>query len=140
MRLVCSECGAGASAVSLFCASCRGLLAFELDVPAERAASLRALFAERRSSQAARDRSGVWRFRELLPPLEAEPITLQENLVPVIEARTAADYAGATHLTYLHLGNNPTGSFKDAGMSVAISHAKASGARLAVCASTGNTA
>ncbi len=86
------------------------------------------------------DRSGVWRFRELLPPLAGEAITLQENVVPLLEARTGADYADASRVAYLHLGNNPTASFKDAGMCVAISHAKAGGARLAVCASTGNTA
>jgi threonine synthase len=43
------------------------------------------------------------------------------------------------HLACLHLGMNPTASFKDAGMTVAISRAAATGARVAICASTGNT-
>ncbi|HTX56438.1 MAG TPA: threonine synthase, partial [Candidatus Acidoferrales bacterium] len=51
-----------------------------------------------------------------------------------------ARYAGVDRLAYLHLGMNPTGSFKDLGMTVAISAAKAAGARAVVCASTGNTA
>ncbi len=87
------------------------------------------------------DASGVWRFRELLPPI-ARPnvVTLRENCPPLYHSVRGAEYAGATRVAYLHLGMNPTASFKDAGMTVAISQAKAAGARIAVCASTGNTA
>ena len=101
---------------------------------------MRRRFSERRTSNDPLDRSGVWRFRELLPSLNGDPVTLQENNVPLLDSREGAEYAGASNLAYLHLGMNPTASFKDAGMSVAISHARAGGARLAVCASTGNTA
>jgi threonine synthase len=65
---------------------------------------------------------------------------LYENVLPLYDAHRGADYAGTERLAYLHLGMNPTASFKDAGMTVAISHARSRGARIAVCASTGNTA
>jgi threonine synthase len=141
MRLACSECGAGAAAGSLFCDACGGLLAFILDPAAFDAAALRRTFRERRLSNDPLDTSGVWRYRELLPPIaQTDVVTLRENVLPLYEAVGGAEYANATSVAYLHLGMNPTASFKDAGMTAAISHAKASGARVAVCASTGNTA
>ena len=141
MRLVCSECGALPAAERLFCEVCGGLLAFELDASAFEGVSLRATFTERRRSSDPLERSGVWRFRELLPPVPlADIVTLRENDVPVFAALRGAHYADATRVSYLHLGMNPTASFKDAGMTVAISHAKSVHARVAVCASTGNTA
>ena len=140
MHLACSECAAAATPGTIFCAACGGLLAFAID-PSSVASGLERLFAERRMSNDALDTSGVWRFRELLPPIAPEHVvTLRENVLPLYEARGGADYADATSVLYLHLGMNPTASFKDAGMTAAISHAKARGARVAVCASTGNTA
>ncbi len=141
MLLACSECGAAADVDTLFCDACGGLLAFELNPAAFDAAQLRATFSERRRSNDPLDTSGVWRFRELLPPRAAgDVVTLRENVVPLYEARQGAEFAGSTRVAYLHLGMNPTASFKDAGMTAAMSHAKARGARVAVCASTGNTA
>ena len=82
----------------------------------------------------------MWRFRELLPDIPFDAIvTMRENDVPLYAGPTGAAYAGVRALTYLHLGMNPSASFKDAGMTVAISRAVASGARVAICASTGNT-
>jgi threonine synthase len=116
-------------------------LAFILDPTAFDASALRAAFGSRRASNDALDQSGVWRFRELLPPLaRADVVTLRENAVPVYDGPRGAGYADIASLSYLHLGMNPTASFKDAGMTAAISHAKSRGARVAVCASTGNTA
>jgi threonine synthase len=141
MRLACSECGAGAAAETLFCDACGGLLAFELDPTPFDAAALARTFRERRTTNDPLDTSGVWRFRELLPPIAREHVvTLRENALPLYDAVRGGAYADVTHGTYLHLGMNPTASFKDAGMTAAISHAKANGARVAVCASTGNTA
>ncbi len=140
MRLACSECGAGATDDGVFCESCGGLLAFALEVRHD-AALLRERFARRRLSNDPLDRSGVWRYRELLPPVsEDRVVTLRENDLPIYTSVAGARYADATKLSYFHLGMNPTASFKDAGMTVAISHAHERGARVAVCASTGNTA
>lgn len=142
-ELRCSECRLPSPPPSgvAFCASCGGLLAFELD-PAARIDIERyhGVLAKRRGATAHVDRSGVWRFREFLPPIEPENIvTLREGDVPLYDARAGARYALANRVRYLHLGMNPTASFKDFGMTVAISHARARGARVAVCASTGNT-
>ena len=138
----CSECDTSfPDASPMFCTACRGLLSFDLATPlrfdVER---YKNIFASRRSSSHHCDRSGVWRFRELMPFIDvAAIVTLREGDVPVYEARHGADYAGAQRVRYLHEGMNPTGSFKDFGMTVAISHAHAENARVAVCASTGNT-
>jgi threonine synthase len=141
VRLLCGDCGAAAPDDALFCAVCGGLLTFELDAAAIDGQALRATLRARRASNDHRDRSGVWRYRELLPALNpARIVTLRENDVPLYAARGGAAYAGLDAATYLHLGMNPTGSFKDAGMTVALTHAVQSGARLAICASTGNTA
>ncbi|MGH7707804.1 MAG: threonine synthase, partial [Vulcanimicrobiaceae bacterium] len=139
MRLVCSECAAPLGDGALACPACGGLASFELaDGP--NAAALRAAFAARRSSNDPLDRSGVWRFRELLPPIAADRVvTLRENDPPIYDSPRAAVFAELDAVAALHLGMNPTASFKDAGMTVAISQAKAHGARVAICASTGNT-
>ncbi|HEV8019661.1 MAG TPA: threonine synthase [Candidatus Lustribacter sp.] len=140
MNLVCSECGRPAAEDAMFCASCEGLLAFETFAAAPNDAPDRDRIAARRNSSDPRDRSGVWRYRELLPDIPREAIvTLREGDVPLYGAPRAAEYAGMRRLAYLHLGMNPTASFKDAGMTVAISRARATGSAVAICASTGNT-
>jgi threonine synthase len=141
MEMVCSECDVLVQAGGIVCRSCGGLLAFGAPAALDDASRFRDLIAARRSSSAPADRSGVWRFRELLPAIAPDAIvTLRENDVPLYEARDGGRYAGIDRLAYLHLGMNPTGSFKDAGMTVAISAARARGAGAVVCASTGNTA
>ncbi len=78
---------------------------------------------------------GVWRYRELIPvPTDAEIVSLGEGGTPLIKLR------GPTRHTFLKFeGANPTGSFKDRGMTVATTVARYLGARAVVCASTGNT-
>jgi threonine synthase len=137
VNLLCSECGRPAPDGALFCASCAGLLAFD-PLPGTTFDPERV--RRRRTSDDPRDRSGVWRYRELLPEIPFDAIvTLRENDVPLYAGPGGAAYAGVDALAYLHLGMNPTASFKDAGMTVAISQAVARGARVAICASTGNT-
>jgi threonine synthase len=142
IELRCSSCDAlAADPEALACASCGELLAFVLDTTRIDRYAIEANARLRRASVEPRDRSGVWRFRDLLPPVAEDAITtLREGDVPLYAAPGGAVYAGVTRLAYLHLGMNPTSSFKDAGMTVAISHARERGARIAVCASTGNTA
>jgi threonine synthase len=102
---------------------------------------LRELWCRRRQSEAWIDRSGVWRFRELLPflPSDISPVTLGEGGTPFVEATRAGRWAGQVRLAAKHLGANPTGSFKDLGMTTCISQAVAAGAEVVACASTGNT-
>jgi threonine synthase len=124
------------------CPRCGGLLDLEKDgEPAESGEALRALWAERLSSFAPRDRSGVWRYRELLPFAEGVSIvTLTEGNTPLYDAPRAAAYCGLDSLALKHQGCNPTGSFKDTGMTTAVTQAVRLGAQTVVCASTGNTA
>ncbi len=88
-----------------------------------------------------REASGVWRYLEMLPFDDDAPfVTLFEGNTPLFHAPRSAKYCGLTGLRLKHQGYNPTGSFKDTGMAAAITQAVISGARTAVCASTGNTA
>lgn len=104
------------------------------------AASLKRLWRERRSSLEAPDQSGVWRFREILPEIASQQIiTLKEGNTPVYELPHCARSAGLDRLLAKHQGMNPTGSFKDTGMTVAASFARQAGYRWVACASTGNT-
>ncbi len=124
------------------CARCGGLLDIERveDVEFD-PASLRELWRGRRASTEERDRSGVWRFREFLPFDEAAPIvSLAEGNTPLYDAPRSADFCRLPQLRLKHQGCNPTGSFKDTGMTVAVTQAVRLGARVVVCASTGNTA
>ncbi len=79
------------------------------------------------------------RYRELLPVGDATPVvTLHEGNTPLLPAPRLSERVGAE--VYLKIeGANPTGSFKDRGMTVAMSKALEGGARAVVCASTGNT-
>jgi threonine synthase len=84
--------------------------------------------------------SGVWRYRSLLPAIPDEAIvTRAEGRTPIYYDERIAAFGGVTSLGLKHEGQNPTASFKDRGMTVAVSHAKAIGARFVACASTGNT-
>jgi len=102
--------------------------------------SLKRQWRERRSSLDPIDQSGVWRFREILPAIESKKIiTIREGNTPVYELPHCAASAGVDQLFAKHQGMNPTGSFKDTGMTVAASFARQAGYRWVACASTGNT-
>ncbi len=86
--------------------------------------------------------SGVWRYWSLLPALpEAAIVSRAEGNTPLYWDDRLAAYAGlgTGQLGFKHEGHNPTASFKDRGMTVGVSHARAVGARIVACASTGNT-
>ncbi|MFI3300187.1 MAG: threonine synthase [Candidatus Gastranaerophilales bacterium] len=80
-------------------------------------------------------------FKEFLPVSEKTPIiTLNEGNTPLIKADNLAKKIGVDAEIYLKFeGSNPTGSFKDRGMTMAVSKAKESGSEAIICASTGNT-
>jgi threonine synthase len=86
--------------------------------------------------------SGVWRFRELLPFAPAEKtVTIGEGQTLLHASSGVGRYVGmdAGRLMLEYEGMNPSGSFKDNGMSAAFTHARTIGAKRAACASTGNT-
>ena len=124
------------------CPKCGGPLEIELRLPPMgESKALCKLWAVRAGSRDARDISGVWRYRELLPFDDAAPfVTLFEGNTPLYDAPRCAEYSGLVGLRLKHQGCNPTGSFKDTGMTAAITQAVVLGAHIAICASTGNTA
>jgi threonine synthase len=80
------------------------------------------------------------RYRERLPFAAGDPlVSLQEGSTPLLRAPVLSELVGATVRLKLE-GANPTGSFKDRGMTCAVSAAVREGARAVICASTGNTA
>ena len=86
--------------------------------------------------------SGVWRFHEMLPFAKPEHIlTIGEGQTILQKADSVAAYVGMQpgKLFLQYEGLNPSGSFKDNGMTAAFTHARMVGARRAACASTGNT-
>ncbi len=102
---------------------------------------MKAIFKERRAAGGDLDRSGVWRFRELLPFVDdlSQVVTLTEGNTPIYQATRSAEYAGLDQLRFKHQGMNPTGSFKDNGMTTGVTQAALLGATAVACASTGNT-
>jgi len=151
-QLRCFGCGARISGSQVKpdfrCAECGDL--FEVEYPgwAQRkshdrpnAGALKWLWRERRCSSEALDHSGVWRFRELLPILDSfgNAVTLREGNVPLYALPRAAKALGMDQLFAKHQGMNPTGSFKDTGMTAALSVALERGFQWVACASTGNT-
>lgn len=123
------------------CPTCGGLLEVAYDFEPADAAELRERWRGRRLNGRQEDASGVWRFRELLPFLDPGDriITLAEGSTPLVPAPKTGEWAGGVGLAVKHQGANPTGSFKDIGMTACISRAAARGARIVACASTGNT-
>src|SRR5262249_25439063 len=106
------------------------------------AEGLKSTWNQRRLSLSEVDLSGVWGFRDLLPELEdheEEVITLREGGTPLYELPRCARITGVPKLFAKHQGMNPTGSFKDTGMTVAATFARQAGFRWVACASTGNT-
>jgi threonine synthase len=103
--------------------------------------ALRWLWQERLQSRLPIDQSGVWRFRELLPILSSpeQAVTLREGNTPLYQLPQSAEALGLEELYAKHQGMNPTGSFKDTGMTAALSQARERGFQWVACASTGNT-
>ncbi len=103
--------------------------------------TLKQVWRERRMSNHPIDQSGVWRYREMFPFLDNERhiVTLREGNTPILDACLAAEYAGLDRLRFKHQGFNPTGSFKDNGMTAGVSQALRLGMKRVACVSTGNT-
>ncbi|HEU5438483.1 MAG TPA: threonine synthase [Ktedonobacterales bacterium] len=153
MRLRCPACGASYPLRRMqYRCSCGQPLDVARDdpMPARDGDAWRRLFDERLGALGPQERSGVWRFRELLMPLPAVvAITRPEGQTNCyfvgqgaasVGHKAVGAFAGAERLWVKHEGENPTGSFKDRGMTVGVSIARWLGAEAVACASTGNTA
>ena len=123
------------------CPGCGGLLDLERVRAWDDPATLRSRFASRSFIEGTPlDRSGVWRYRELLFEVPSESVvSYPEGNTPLVRHERVTSYAGVRELWLKHEGMNPTGSFKDRGMTAGVSQAKVLGARGVACASTGNT-
>jgi threonine synthase len=123
------------------CENCGELLDVEYAPAGHTADALRSLWASRKLSSDLLVQSGVWRFREALPIVQSwsSVVTLREGNTPLYTLPRCAAFAGTDALWAKHQGANPTGSFKDTGMTAALSVAKERGFAWTACASTGNT-
>src|SRR5436305_7140437 len=144
-RCIHPDCGAHSAVedTSFVCPKCGGLMdvAYDWDRlrPPKSLREFEAKWADRANPLSF---SGVWRFRELLPFTPPEQVlTIGEGQTILQKADIVAGYVGldAGRLFLQYEGMNPSGSFKDNGMTAAFTHARTVGARRAACASTGNT-
>jgi len=144
-ELVCFEANCRArfhvTEVIYNCTRCGGLL--EADYPEWQLdhGHMQALWRSRRISNLPLDQSGVWRYREIIPFVEdyRSVVTLREGNTPLLPAPKAAEYGGLDRLVFKHQGFNPTGSFKDNGMTCGVAQERRLGMHRVACVSTGNT-
>lgn len=121
------------------CESCGGLLSVERTEGWAQNLST-SLFDARLGSRAEIDRSGVWRFREAIMSIHPEEVvTHPEGSTNLYQREALSRWGEVDALWFKHEGENPTGSFKDRGMTVATTQARRLGASAVACASTGNT-
>ncbi|MDC3379110.1 threonine synthase [Planctomycetota bacterium] len=123
--------------------TCGGLPEILPNAPTLDGPALKALFRERSQARTGPDRSGVWRYRELVAPgfPEDKIVTRGEGNTGFYRHPKLMSWVGLAGGDYAlkHEGENPTGSFKDRGMCVGVSQALREGAKIMACASTGNT-
>jgi threonine synthase len=99
-----------------------------------------AFFDTRLTSRDDVDRSGVWRFREAVMSVDDDAIvTHPEGGTHLYSRPSLSKWGDVKALSFKHEGENPTGSFKDRGMTAATTQARRVGATAVACASTGNT-
>lgn len=141
--LQCIDCGQHYALKDVIynCERCGGLLDVRHDFRAAAADLSRDLFDSRLGSLAAPYNSGVWRFKELIYPdaADAQIVSRAEGNTNLYHLPRVAKYIGVETLYLKHEGENPTGSFKDRGMTTGLTQAKILGMRRVACASTGNT-
>lgn len=128
----CVGCGAiyAEDVRSYVCGKCGNLLELVKDSPVSRTG----LYGESREP-------GIWRYRKALPlEPDVEPVSLSEGYTPLVLVGRMGAKLGLKGLHVKNEGQNPSGSFKDRGMTVAVTRAVRGGSKLLVCASTGNTA
>jgi threonine synthase len=121
------------------CTRCGGLLEVHHRPPGLTSTELIQRFTERRGSRPGATASGVWRFREIVLPSADVVVSHPEGNTPLLHRVSLDKWVGLDNLLLKHEGHNPTGSFKDRGMTVGVTQAKRIGATAVACASTGNT-
>lgn len=119
---------------------CGGVLDVKRELNALDGQELKKLWEKRWGLKKGIESSGVWRYRELiLDAPDDKIVTRQEGNTRLYPAGKAGEYAGLRNFYLKHEGENPTGSFKDRGMTCGTSAAMLFNANSVACASTGNT-
>jgi threonine synthase len=121
------------------CQVCGGLLEVRHRPPRLTRDELLQVFTERRGARPGAPASGVWRFREIVLPAAEQVVSYPEGNTPLLHRDALDRWTGTERLLLKHEGHNPTGSFKDRGMTVGVTQARRLGAAAVACASTGNT-
>ncbi len=141
--LQCMNCGRKypIDQVIYTCETCGGLLDVQHDFEALRSTITRELFDSRLGALDAPYNSGVWRYKELIYPDVDESLIVSkpEGNTNLYHSPRLAEWAGVKTLYLKHEGENPTGSFKDRGMTGGFTQARVLGMKHVACASTGNT-
>ena len=112
------------------CPSCGGLLTIKADLEP---------LKDKRPEDLHKTPIGVWRYSDFLPADPENKVSIQEGGTPLYKCSALGKDIGIGDLWVKYEGANPTGSFKDRGMTVGVSHAAGIGAGTVGCASTGNT-
>jgi threonine synthase len=145
---VCGSCRAEHEELyaNAVCATCGGLLEIRQPLPADASGAplvgqaLADAFANNCCARPLGHPSGVWRFQRIVMPNAGAALTSHpEGNTPLLARAALAAFTGCDGLQIKHEGHNPTGSFKDRGMTVGVTQAVRIGARAVACASTGNT-
>ncbi|SFS75016.1 threonine synthase [Paenibacillus sp. BC26] len=145
MQAACMECGTQVGLerqpMQYHCGVCGGLLRIVHDFSQVDAARLKRVFDERRGIRNCIAASGVWRYKELIAPELPDDavVTRNEGNTGLYEPAPVKEFAGVRRLYLKAQSENPSGSFKDNGMAVAVSHGKWLGYSTFACTSTGNT-
>ncbi len=139
--LECVRCKAKYDTGSIrYLCDCGGVLDVRRDLAKADGAKLKSLWESRWGLKRGVESSGVWRYRELILDVPDElVVTRQEGNTRLYPAGKAGAYAGLKNFLLKHEGENPTGSFKDRGMTCGATAAKLFKAKSVACASTGNT-
>jgi threonine synthase len=122
------------------CGDCGGLLEVHHRAPDLTRDEVLQRFTERRGARGAAAASGVWRFQEMVLPGVTDIVSHPEGNTPLLRRAAVEKWSGVPDIALKHEGYNPTGSFKDRGMTVGVTQARRIGAQAVACASTGNTA
>jgi threonine synthase len=130
-KVICWDCGAEVDDPFVnTCPKCGGLLTVKMDLEKVK---------EMKPTDLHKTQIGVWRYAPFMPVDPEHKVSIQEGGTPLYPTKALGEAIGCKNTFVKFEGLNPTGSFKDRGMTIGVSHAKELGAKVVGCASTGNT-
>ncbi len=130
-KVICWDCGAEVEDPFVnTCPKCGGLLTVKMDLEKVK---------EMKPTDLHKTQIGVWRYAPFMPVDPEHKVSIQEGGTPLYPTKALGEAIGCKNAFVKFEGLNPTGSFKDRGMTIGVSHANELGAKVVGCASTGNT-